>query len=99
LNFRCVGPLPPYSFYTLDVSRLKLDEIEWAKKKLGIQSDHISRDEVKRAYRRFAKVSHPDTNQMPDAKKEYEDIVKAYKLLWDYSLAGNDSLLVKVREN
>jgi len=32
LNFRCVGPLPPYSFYTIDIKKMKFEEIDWAKK-------------------------------------------------------------------
>ena len=35
LNFRCVSPLPPYSFYTLEVKKLRFEEIDWARKKLG----------------------------------------------------------------
>ncbi|MDP3786598.1 MAG: GvpL/GvpF family gas vesicle protein, partial [Candidatus Omnitrophota bacterium] len=39
LNFRCVGPLPPYSFYTLEIKTLKNEEVDWAKKRLGILND------------------------------------------------------------
>ncbi|MBI5701005.1 GvpL/GvpF family gas vesicle protein [Candidatus Saganbacteria bacterium] len=97
LNFRCVGPLPSYSFYTLEVLELKFDEIEWAKKKLRLRSGQIGEDEVKRAYKKFAKLSHPDVKEGGDA--EFEEITKAYKLLKNYSRAGNDALLVKVRES
>ncbi|MFH0772387.1 MAG: GvpL/GvpF family gas vesicle protein, partial [Candidatus Omnitrophota bacterium] len=30
LNFRCVGPLPPYSFYTLEIKTINNEEIDWA---------------------------------------------------------------------
>lgn len=95
LNFRCVGPLPPYSFYTLEVSELKLAEIAWAKKRLKLPNDRISKDQVKEAYKGSAKCSHPD--RKPGAEKEFEDLNKAYKLLLDYAQAGNDTLLVKAR--
>jgi len=96
LNFRCVGPLPPYSFYTLEVSELKLDEIAWAKTRLNLPKDRISQDQVKQAYRRSAQLAHPDIK--PGAEKEFQALNKAYKLLLDYAQAGNDTLLVKARE-
>ncbi|MDI6794761.1 MAG: GvpL/GvpF family gas vesicle protein [bacterium] len=62
LNFRCVGPLPPYSFYTLEVRKMDLEEIEWARKKFGLLNDFATKDEIKRAYQRLAISTHPDRN-------------------------------------
>ena len=37
LNFRSVGPLPPYSFYTIDIKKMKFEEIDWAKRNLDFR--------------------------------------------------------------
>jgi len=88
LNFRCVGPLPAYSFYTLEVKTLNYEEIDWAKKKLGILNDIIGKDEIKKAYQRQAFSTHPDKNpNNPCAEKEFDEVNKAYKILADYCVA------------
>jgi len=85
LNFRCVGPLPPYSFYTLEIKKAQFEEIDWARKKLGLLNNFTSEDEVKEAYRTRALSSHPDRNlDTPGVEKEFDDVTRAYKLLVDY---------------
>ena len=85
LNFRCVGPLPPYSFYTLEIKTVKNEEVDWAKKKLGILNDITGKDEIKKAYQRQAFSTHPDKNpNNPCAEKEFDEVNKAYKILADY---------------
>lgn len=84
LNFRCVGPLPPYSFYTLEIKKIQFKEIDWARKKLGL-NDFINKDEIKKAYRNLALSSHPDKNSdKPDVEREFGDMNRAYKMLFDY---------------
>ncbi len=88
LNFRCVGPLPPYSFYTLEIKTLNYEEIDWAKKRLGILNDVTSKNELKKAYQRQAVSTHPDRNpNMPCAEKEFDEVNRAYKILADYCAA------------
>jgi len=88
LNFRCVGPLPPYSFYTLEIKTLKNEDMDWAKTRLGISSDIISKDEVKKAYQRQALSTHPDRNpNVPGAGKEFDEVNRAYKILTEYCAA------------
>jgi hypothetical protein len=88
LNFRCVGPLPPYSFYTLEIKTVKNEEIDWAKKRLGILDDITSKNELKKAYQRQAVSTHPDRNpNMPCAEKEFDEVNRAYKILVDYCAA------------
>ena len=88
LNFRCVGPLPPYSFYTLELKTVKNEEIDWAKKRLGILDDITSKNELKKAYQRQAVSTHPDRNpNMPCAEKEFDEVNRAYKILVDYCAA------------
>jgi len=92
LNFRCVGPLPPYSFYTLEIKTLKNEEIDWAKKRLGILNDITSKNELKKAYQRQALSTHPDRNpNMPYAEKEFDEVNKAYKILADYCAANEQA--------
>ena len=105
LNFRCVGPLPPYSFYTLEIKPLNHEDIDWAKKKLGISNGITSKDEVKKAYQRQALSTHPDRNpNEPGAGKEFDEVNKAYKMLTEYCAAleqagkKDDPILVRVRE-
>ncbi|MBI4317317.1 MAG: GvpL/GvpF family gas vesicle protein [Chloroflexi bacterium] len=61
LNFRCVGPLPPYSFATVEVSRPRPELVEAARRLLGL-GDNASEVEVNTSYRRLAVRCHPDRN-------------------------------------
>lgn len=85
LNFRCVGPLPPYSFYTLEIKKLQHEDLNWAMKKFGLKDSLISKDEIKKAYRRLSFSSHPDQKlNVRDIKKEFDEVNKAYKILNNY---------------
>jgi len=104
LNFRCVGPLPPYSFYTLEIKTLNHEEVDWAKKRLGVITDITSKDEVRKAYQRQALSTHPDRNPNESgAGKEFDEVNKAYKILADYCAANEqtnqkeNAILVRVR--
>jgi len=85
INFRCVGPLPPYSFYTLKIQ--EKEAIEEAKKFMGI--DELSLSELKNIYREKAKQLHPDLADETHGK--FERLTKSYRLLLDY-LKNPDSL-------
>lgn len=88
LNFRCVGPLPAYSFYTAEVKKMRFDEIDWAKKRLCLHNDVITKGEIEKAYRQQALVYHPDRNpDILDSNKEFNEANKAYKLLLEYCLS------------
>ncbi len=90
LNFRCVGPLPPYSFYTLEVKKPRFDEVNWAKEKLGLKDDFITAVEIKKAHRRTALLCHPDKNlDTPDIEQKFDEMTRAYKILLDYYRASN----------
>ena len=91
-NFRCVGPLPPYSFYTLEIKKAQFEEIDWAKKTLGLKNDFITAVELKKAHRRSALTCHPDKNQdTPDIEQKFSEMTRAYKILLDYYRACNQS--------
>jgi hypothetical protein len=92
LNFRCVGPLPPYSFYTLEIKKPKFEEIDWAKKKLGLKEDFITANEIKKAHHRSAFTCHPDKNpDEADIEKKFDEMTRAYKLILDYYRASSQA--------
>lgn len=86
LNFKIVGPLPCYSFYTLECKVLNKEDIEKAKKVLGIDS-YKSELDLKRAYRLKAGLTHPDKNSdsTADNSEGFININNAYKILLEYS--------------
>lgn len=109
LNFRRVGPLPPYSFYTLEIRRMQFEQIDWARKKLGLTSDFATKNDIKKAHRLSAFSFHPDTNpNTPRIESKFDDAMKAYKILQDYCQGETcsfderefekNAILVKVKE-
>lgn len=92
LNFKCVGPLPPYSFYTLEVKKTQFEKIDWARKKLGLKDDFITAEDIKKTHRRLALICHPDKNpDTPGIEKKFDDMIKAYKILLDYYRASSQT--------
>jgi hypothetical protein len=61
LNFRCIGPLPAYSFATLGAKRLTPQEVKRARQLLQLP-ERASLRQVKAAYHRLARKFHPDLN-------------------------------------
>lgn len=85
VNFRCVGPLPSYSFFTVEIKKIPPKELDWARKKLGILNESIRLEEIKKAYHRAAFSLHPDKNpNSPGTEKKFNDLTKAYKLLEEF---------------
>ena len=98
LNFRCVGPLPAYSFYTLEIKKMQFNDVDWARKRLGILNDTVSSDEIKKNFHRQAFIYHPDKNpDRPEAEKEFDEIRRSYNILLDYAQSceqvGQESLI------
>jgi len=59
INFRIIGPLPPYTFATVEVTRPSPEKIEEARRLLHL-GETFSEPEVRKAYRHLAAESHPD---------------------------------------
>lgn len=81
LDFRCVGPLPPYTFATLEVEAPCFADTERARGLLELPIE-VTPGQVKAAFRRLASRLHPDVN--PDAEHSEEamaELAWAYKLL------------------
>jgi hypothetical protein len=87
-----VGPLPPYSFYTLEVRKAQFEEVDWARKKLGLTDDFLTVNEIKKAHHRVALTCHPDKNpNTPGIEEKFDDMTRAYRILLDYYRASSQS--------
>lgn len=90
LHFKCVGPLPPYSFATITVKRFDPEEVQEAAKLLGLNGS-AELDHVKKVYRELSRKTHPDQN--PNSPPEnFKRLNKAYELMADYCKEGMRSL-------
>ena len=84
LNFRCVGPLPPYSFATVEVQTPAFEAVDTARYRLGLGKT-ATLEEIKRAYRQLAARVHPDVNPEGDkAGMRMAELTEAYRLLAAY---------------
>jgi len=88
LNFRCVGPLPAYSFFTIEIKKMQFNDVNLARKKLRILEECSSKNDIKKAFHRQVFIFHPDKNpDKPGIEKEYDEIVRSYNMLLDYARA------------
>jgi hypothetical protein len=90
LNFKLVGPLPCYSFYTIEVKELDQENVAQAKIELGL-TEETSDSEIKKAFQEKAKEFHPDASQGNHDKENFNRINKAYHTLLEYSEAERQS--------
>jgi hypothetical protein len=88
LNFKLVGPLPCYSFYTVEVKELNMEQVAEAKMELQL-TENVSETEIKKAYQEKAKEFHPDVNQGNGSIDYFNRIKKAYQTLLEYLEAVN----------
>lgn len=85
LDFRCVGPLPPYSFSTMEIRRMDFEEVNAARILLEL-GEEATLSEIREHHRNLAHRFHPDQHPGdPEAQKQFERITKAYRTLTDYS--------------
>ena len=82
VNFRVVGPLPPYNFSTLLFKKIDQESIEKAKKMLGITGE-LTESTLREAYHRLAKAYHPDTSGEEDTD-HFQLVHAAYRILKDF---------------
>lgn len=86
INFRLVGPLPPYSFATIVVEKINPKEVEEAKKILGLENN-ITAKSVSSAYRKLAQEFHPDKKAGADPL-HFSLINASYRVLKDFAEKG-----------
>jgi hypothetical protein len=81
LTFRCVGPLPPASFATLQVSFPSVQAISRARQVLGLTGPS-SQEDITSAFRRLALEHHPDLAEAgEESAKQMAELTAAYRLL------------------
>jgi hypothetical protein len=90
LNFKLVGPLPCYSFYTIEIKELDPEHIAQAKLVLGL-SEETSESEIKKVYLGRARSCHPDVNPGNGNEEDFARINKAYHTILDYTIAARQS--------
>jgi hypothetical protein len=86
LNFRCVGPLPPYSFATVEVNLPSFEAIDQARRSLDL-GDSANLADIKAAYRKLIQQFHPDHGAMPSGDGVSARLTDAYKTLTSYAAA------------
>ena len=90
LNFKLVGPLPCYSFSTIEIKELNPEHVALAKKTLGL-SDESTESEVEKAYFEKAKLFHPDAQASNGDEENFNTINKAYHTLLEYYAAESQA--------
>jgi len=89
LRLQRVGPLPPYSFGTVEVRSLDPAEVERAQRLLNIGRS-ASASDIKKAYYQLARQLHPDAHAgggSGDGENRFAEIREASKLLTTYCRA------------
>lgn len=85
LTFRQIGPLPPYTFATMSITRFDAERLAAGRALLGL-SGEISEEAVLAAYRRLARQVHPDlTPSDPAAAGRFAALTAARADLLAYS--------------
>jgi hypothetical protein len=100
INFRVIGPLPPYTFATVEVTRPSLEKIEEARQLLHL-GEAFSEMGVRKAYRHLAAQSHPDYSPGDETTKaQFAKLHQASELLIAYCRGQGESdgnLLINIR--
>ena len=84
INFRIVGPLPPYSFSTFEITKVEFAALNQARETLGLDKE-FAPFEIRDTYWDLSKKFHPD--KFPgdsEAQERFEEITKAYQMLTEY---------------
>ena len=102
INFRIIGPLPPYTFATVEVTRPSPEKIEEARQLFHL-GKAFSEPQVRKAHRHLAAESHPDyrAGGEPElAKAQFAKLHQASEMLIAYCRGqgeSNGNLLVNIR--
>jgi hypothetical protein len=83
LNFKLVGPLPCYSFFTLEAKLLQYHDLFDAVKGLDLQGE-LSEKTIRQAYLNKVKLFHPDQNPDDEGRILFNKAQQDYQLLLNY---------------
>ncbi len=86
LHFRCIGPLPPYSFATVEVSLPSFAAVDEARRTLSL-GESAGRAEIKSAYHQQIRRAHPDLAAEAMRQGEAGRLADAYHTLMHYAEA------------
>ena len=102
INFHLIGPLPPYSFATVEVTKPSPEKIEEARQLLDL-GKVISELEVRKAYRHLAAETHPDRRPGGElARTRFAQLRRASDLLIAYCRSqaeSSGSFLIYIRRS
>jgi hypothetical protein len=90
LIFKLKGPVPCYSFYSIEVLQLDPENVAQAHADLGLREE-TSESEIKRAYLGKTKHFHSNENEENVDEESFNRITKAYHTLMDYSYAARQA--------
>lgn len=82
INFRVVGPLPLYSFASVLFEKMNPEQIEEARKALGL-TEEITDGVLRDAYYQLAKEYHPD-KQGEESSIKFQQLQNAYRTLRNF---------------
>lgn len=82
LNFKCLYPLPPYSFQTILVKKIASDQLKYAITLFEIKTD-TTFDEIKKKKRELIQQYHPDVDRtyQHEVKNDFCKIQQAFEML------------------
>jgi len=83
LNFKMVGPLPCYSFFTLEAKLLQYYHLHNAAKGLDLNGE-LSEKSIRQAYLSKVKMYHPDQNPNDEGRVRFNKVQQDYQLLLNY---------------
>ena len=94
LNFRLIGPLPPYSFATVEARAVRGEDVAQASELLGLSGNGHGEtfgswtpEQVKYAYYAQARLYHPDAvGNDPVALAQFVHMTEAYRLMTEVAL-------------
>lgn len=94
LNFRLIGPLPPYSFATVEARAVRGEDVTQASVLLGLNDNghggafgSWTPEQVKYAYYAQARLYHPDAvGNDPAAMTQFVHLTTAYRLMTEVAL-------------
>lgn len=99
IRFKIVGPLPPYSFCTMEIVKAEFGAVEEARRCLCLGEEGTP-EEIRDAFWELSRRFHPDNRPGDsEAPKYFEKLHKAYRFLSGYCGDGRASFREKdVRE-